>query len=81
MNCKECKYCKQTGVTSIVKKAGLSGGRAMYCCIHPKIYEMKDEFGYPINNFIGYGDGTSENSLQLKSAKRWCPLKAKGEKE
>lgn len=75
MNCKECEYCKRYGYTSIQNKAGLKGRRALYNCKHPSVYKMKDEHGFPLNNFIGYGDGTSENSLKLKTAKRWCPLK------
>lgn len=75
MKCKECKYCKCEGHTSVVKKSGLRGGRAMYYCKHPKIYQMKDEHGYPLNNFIGHGDGTIKNLLQLKTNKKWCPIK------
>lgn len=75
MNCKECKYCKKIGYTLVVRKAGLRGGRAVYYCENPKVYQMKDEHGYQINNFIGYGDGTIKNSLKLKTSKKWCPLK------
>lgn len=77
MNCKECKYCKQPG-----RQQSQCGqlGRKIYYCKNPKVYEMKDKWGFPLNNFIGYGEANSyESPLQLKTAKRWCPLK--GEKE
>lgn len=75
MNCKECKYCKQLG-----RQQSQRGqfGRRKYYCENPKVYEMKDKNGYPINNFIGFGDMTNESPLQLKTSKNWCPLK--GEK-
>lgn len=75
MRCKECKYCKHIGYTSIVKKAGLRGGRATYYCEHPEVNKIKDKHGNPLNNFIGYGDGTFKNLLQLKTSKKWCPMK------
>ena len=47
-------------------------------CEHPDVFKMRDKHGYPLNNFIGFGDTSYESPLQLKSSKRWCPLK-KGE--
>ena len=76
MNCKECKYCKQIGRQQ--SQCGQSG-RKRYYCKNPKVYEMRDKDGYPINRFVGYGDMTVESPLKLKTSKKWCPLK--GEKE
>lgn len=76
MNCKECKYCKQVGRQQSQK---WQLGRKRYYCKNPKVYKMKDESGYPLNNFIGFGDMTEESPLTLKTSKKWCPLK--GEKE
>ena len=72
MKCKDCKYCKQIGRTEC-QRFGL--GRKEYFCENPEVYKLKDEKGRPIYNFIGYGDTTLESPLQLKSSKRWCPLK------
>ncbi|MCI8362251.1 MAG: hypothetical protein HFJ41_03835 [Clostridia bacterium] len=76
MKCIECKYCKQIGRQQS-QKARL--GRKTYYCKNPKVYKMKDEKGYPLYNFIGFGDTTIESPLKLKTSKKWCPLK--GEKE
>lgn len=72
MKCKECKYCEQIGRTESQK---FSLGRKQYFCKNPEVYKLKDKSGFPIYNFIGYGDTTIESPLQLKSSKRWCPLK------
>ena len=72
MNCKECKYCKQIGRT---KGERYSLGRKEYFCENPEVYNLKDKQGNSIYNFIGYGDTTIESPLQLKKAKRWCPLR------
>lgn len=72
MACRECKYCEQTG-----RQQSQCGrlGRKTYHCKNPKVYDLRNEHGYPINNFIGYGDMTLESPLQLKTSKKWCPLK------
>ena len=67
MSCKDCKYCQ---------KLERSHARSEYFCINPKLLEMNDKPGYPINNFIGYGDRTCESHLQLKTRKQWCPLES-----
>lgn len=36
---------------------------------------MRDKYGYPLNNFIGYGDISYDSPLLLKTSKKWCPLK------
>lgn len=72
MNCKECKYCKQIGRTKS-ERYGL--GRKQYFCENPEVYILKDKKGNSIYNFIGYGNTSLESPLQLKKAKRWCPLK------
>ena len=77
MNCKDCKYCKNKGRTSIQNKAGCQGGRKQYYCEHPKISEAYDKYGYPIYNFIGFGDATIESPLKFKTNKKWCPIKRK----
>ena len=74
MKCKDCEYCKQIGRTESQR---FSLGRKEYFCENPEVYKFKDEKGRPIFNFIGYGDTTLESPLQLKSSKRWCPLKKK----
>lgn len=71
MNCKECKYCNQIGRT---RGERFSLGRKEYFCENPEVYNLKDERGNTIYNFIGYGDTTIESPLQLKKSKRWCPL-------
>lgn len=75
MNCRDCEYCKQIGRSESQR---YSLGRKQYFCENPEVYKLKDEYGYPIFNFIGYGDTTMESPLQLKTRKKWCPL---GEKE
>lgn len=72
MNCKECKYCEQVGRQQSQHRRL---GRKIYCCNNPKLYDLDNEHSYPINNFIGYGDMTLESPLQLKTSKKWCPLR------
>ena len=72
MKCKECKYCKQKGRAESQR---FSLGRKEYYCENPRVYKLKDDKGRPIFNFIGYGNTTLESPLQLKTAKKWCPLK------
>lgn len=73
--CKNCRYCKHIGNSKGQRSRRI--GRAHYECIHPKVYEMKDKHGFPINNFIGYGDYHKDNSLELKGCKSFCPMKDK----
>lgn len=72
MNCKECKFCEQIG-----RQQSQCGklGRKKYYCENPNVYELKDKYGYSLNNFIGFGNTTVESPLQLKTHKQWCPLK------
>ena len=72
MKCKDCKYCEQP-----FRQQSQCGklGRKCYYCEHPKTATLKDEFGHPLHNFIGFGDMTPESPLTLKNCKRWCPLK------
>lgn len=74
MKCKECKYCKQIERSEIQR---YSLGRKQYFCENPETYKLKNKYGYQVNNFVGYGDTTLESPLQLKTSKKWCPLKAK----
>lgn len=74
MKCKECKYCEEFG------RANMQSGcyaypRKYYYCRHPKVNEIEDKNGYKITGFIGYGDTSFESPLQLKTSKKWCPLK------
>lgn len=78
MNCRKCKYCKQIGRTESQR---YSLGRKQYFCENPETYKLKDKWGYPIFNFIGYGDTTMESPLQLKTKKKWCPLEEKEDKQ
>lgn len=71
MKCSECKYCKKYGQ----RRYRYNYTRAEYMCEHPEVYKIKNKYGYTINNFIGYGDSTKESQLQLKTSKKWCPLK------
>lgn len=73
MKCKECKFCECTGRAEM-QRGCYSYPRKEYSCRNPKVYQMKDKFDFPINNFIGYGDTTFESPLQLKTRKKWCPL-------
>lgn len=66
---------KKDGRTKIQNKAGCRGGRKTYNCINPEVFKMKDSSGFPINNFIGFGDDSFESPLQLKTTKKFCPLK------
>lgn len=72
MKCKECKYCEQVGRSESQR---FNLGRKQYFCENPEVYKLKDEHGRSIYNFIGYGDSTIESPLQLKTSKKWCPLK------
>ena len=72
MKCKECKYCKVIGRT---KGERFGSGRKQYFCENPEVYKLKDKNGYPLFNFVGYGDTTIKSPLQLKTSKKWCPLK------
>jgi hypothetical protein len=72
MKCKECKYCEQIGRS---ESQNFKLGRKQYFCENPEVYNLKDEHGRLIYNFIGYGDSTIESPLQLKTSKKWCPLK------
>lgn len=72
MKCKECEYCKTIGRTN---EQGVRGSRKTYYCENPEVYNLKNKKGFPIYNFIGYGDTTIESPLQLKTSKKWCPLK------
>lgn len=75
MKCKECQYCECIGRAEM-QKGTYSYSRKEYFCKNPKVYKMKDEHGYPINNFVGYGNTTLESPLQLKTRKKWCPLES-----
>ncbi len=72
IRCKDCKYCKYIGRSQT--QCGRIG-RKRYYCEHPKVYQMKDKQGFPLNNFIEYGDNSLESPLSIKSTKKWCPLK------
>lgn len=78
IKCRNCKYCKQEG-----RQQSQRGrlGRKTYYCKNPKVYKMEDENGYPLYNFIGFGDMTIESPLQLKTCKKWCPIKIQEEKK
>lgn len=65
MKCKECVYCKSYFRTE--KQYYMPIGSKLYACNHPDLKQ--------INDFIGYGDMTTESPLQLKTQKRFCPLK------
>lgn len=81
MKCKDCKYCKQVGRAAFTCK-NRGYGRKIYYCEHPDVYQIKDKWGFRINNFVGYGEPNSEESpLQLKTSKKWCPLKGEFDNE
>lgn len=72
VKCKDCEFCRcwkgrKFGVFNYT--------RYEYYCENPETHKLRDKQGYPINNFIGYGDKTRENKLTLKTSKKWCPLK------
>lgn len=71
MKCKECIYCKSWSRTE--KQYDMPIGRKIYACEHPDLKQ--------INSFIGYGNMTIESPLQLKTQKRFCPLKKEIVKE
>lgn len=72
--CVYCNYCKQLG--RMQSQRGYMG-RKTYYCMHPAVNKMVDKYGYPLNNFVGYGvTNRWDSPLTLRSAKRWCPLKA-----
>ena len=76
MNCKECEYCECKGRAAF--QSGNGYPRKIYYCNNPKVREIKDRYGHPLNNFVGYGDSTRESPLQLKTRKRWCLLESEG---
>ena len=69
--CKDCEFCKcygrQYGKFSSTRKS-----RKTYHCTHQNVHECTR------NNFVGFGDTTLDSPLQLKTAKRWCPLNKEG---
>lgn len=69
--CKDCDYCKCSGRMN-PKYSSTYKSRKTYKCNHPKIHECTR------NDFVGFGDTTLESPLQLKTAKRWCPLNQEG---
>lgn len=80
IKCKDCKYCNGDRIAK--KQNGCYGySRRLYYCENPEFYKIRDKIGYPIYNFIGFGDTTKESPLQLKSCKKWCPLKTKRERK
>lgn len=73
--CKNCFYCKCSGRTD--GKYSLNGeSRKMYFCTNPVALNMTDSRGFQIYTFVGFGDISYESPLNLKTCKRWCPIKA-----
>lgn len=68
MKCSECKYCKQIGRAEKQSRANVAYSRKYYYCENPNLDSS-------IWGFVGYGDTTKESPLQLKTCKKWCPLK------
>lgn len=66
--CKDCEFCRPGGRQK-AKYSCLKNSRRSYHCDHP------ERLKYTKNDFIGFGDTTLESPLQLKSSKRWCPLR------
>lgn len=67
MICEFCKYCNAV--------VGRTGGRLRYFCVHPNQSDLKDSRGNSYYNFICYSN--KNDSVSLKTSKRWCPLKEK----
>lgn len=64
------------GTAAVTSKNKYKGGpRKEYFCTKVHELNLRDDHGYPLNNFIGYGDNSKESPLQLKTTKKWCPLK------
>lgn len=74
MKCKDCKYLKNIGRTNGLYST-MKTSRKEYMCEHPNVYNLIDKRGFKLFPFVGYGDCTHESPLQLKTRKRWCPLK------
>lgn len=68
MKCSECKYCKNHGRANMQRNVVYGYPRKFYYCENPNLDKS-------IWNFVGYGDTTKESPLQLKTCKKWCPLK------
>ena len=65
--CKDCEYCECSGRMN-AKYSSTYKSRKTYYCRHQNVHD------YTRNTFVGFGDTTLESPLQLKTAKRWCPL-------
>lgn len=74
MTCKDCKYLENIGRTNKLFSSTKTS-RKEYMCTHPKTLDLIDKRGFKLFPFVGYGDCTNESPLQLKTCKRWCPLK------
>lgn len=66
--CKECEYCKCHGRQN-AKFSSTGKSRKIYYCEHKNVHECTE------NDFVGFGDTTWDSPLQLKTIKKWCPMK------
>lgn len=69
--CKDCEHCECSGRMN-AKYSSTYKSRKTYYCRHQNVHD------YTRNTFVGFGDTTRESPLQLKTTKRWCPLKQEG---
>lgn len=72
--CRNCIYCKCYGRTD-KKYSSNRKSRKLYCCMNPVALSRTDNRGHRIYTFIGFGDITYKSPLQLKTCKKWCPIR------
>lgn len=65
LSCKECGYCKG-------KSLGGPKRKKSYHCIYTGDGRREYANG---SNFIGMGDVSFNNELEMKTSPHWCPLR------
>lgn len=71
----KCRYCEHLQQQGRQKSQSGQLGRKHYYCGNPAVKHLKDRHGAPVYPFVGFGDMTVDSPLQLKTSKRWCPMK------
>lgn len=76
IRCKDCNFCKNTGINKSTANSVTGYSRKKYMCSNPKARELPESaFGNSMPCFIGFGDCSRESPIQIKTAPKWCPRK------
>ncbi|BCZ46839.1 hypothetical protein psyc5s11_29060 [Clostridium gelidum] len=68
----ECQFCKSAW------ENGYSNGKRLYYCTYSTGGKLIMKFG---SDFIGEGETSSNNELNVKTSPFWCPIRKKNLKQ